>query len=173
MARIDTGSAVIAPYPELQFRNFERYEYRNKGKASATASCYWQVGTCAGVCLHPTIFNGNYPLLEFLNAVTGWNMDISEVLSTGARIQTLRQLFNLREGIRQSNVKLPPRLVGIPPKDNGPLAGIKIDIDSLVFEYNKAMGWDPKTGIPTESTLERLGLDLLVEKHGKAIDLVQ
>lgn len=158
MARIDAGLAVVAPYPELQFDNFERYEYKSKGPSSATISSYYQVGTCAGVCLFPVIFFGNYPLLDFLNAVTGWEMDMAEALETGARIQTLRQAFNLREGIKPSDIKLPPRMAGIPPKDKGPIADITIDIDSLASEYSKAMGWDPETGQPTETTLKRLGL---------------
>jgi len=168
MARIEAGSsAIIAPYPELQFHDYERYEYKSKGPASATISCYWQVGSCAGVCLFPVIFFGNYPLLEFVNAVTGWDMDINEALETGARIQTLRQAFNLREGIKPAEIKLPPRMAGIPPKDEGPLAGITIDTDTLASEYHKAMGWDPKTGQPIETTLERLGLKKLTEDYWK------
>ena len=168
MARIDGGSpAIVAPYPELQFRDYERYEYKSKGPASATTSCYWQVGACAGVCLFPVIFFGNYPLLEFLNAVTGWGMDMAEALETGARIQTLRQAFNLREGIGPREIKLPTRMAGVPPKSEGPLAGITIDIDSLASEYRKAMGWDPDTGYPTEATLGRLGLKEFTETYWK------
>ncbi|NOQ96216.1 MAG: aldehyde ferredoxin oxidoreductase, partial [Desulfobacterales bacterium] len=165
MARIDASSARVAPYPELQFQGFETYEYMNKGPASATTSCYWQVGACAGVCLFPTIFFGNYPLLDFLNAVTGWGMDISEALEAGARIQTLRQAFNIREGISPCEIKLPPRMAGIPPKGEGPLSGITIDIDSLRSEYYKAMGWDPGTGYPSGTTLERLGIKELTETN--------
>jgi len=167
MARLDAGKAVIAPYPELQFHNLGQYEYGNKGAASATVSSYWQVGTCAGVCIFPVIFFGNYPLLDYLNAVTGWDMDITEALNTGARIQTLRQAFNMREGIRSSEKKLPPRMAGIPPKSEGPLKGITIDMDTLSSEYFKAMGWDPETGNPTQATLERLGLKRLAETYGK------
>lgn len=158
MSRIDTGAAVIAPYPELQFQNVQRYEYKSKGAPSATISCYWQVGACSGVCLFPVIFFGNFPLIDFLRAVTGWDIDLNEALETGARIQTLRQYFNIREGITPSQVKLPDRLAGIPPKSEGPLAGITIDINALASEYWKAMGWDPNTGHPTHATLDRLGL---------------
>jgi aldehyde:ferredoxin oxidoreductase len=170
MARLDSSSSVIfAPYQELQFHNLERYEYKTKGAASAKASCYWQVGACAGVCLFPVIFYENYPLIDFINAVTGWNVDMDEVLETGARIQTLRQIFNIREGINPSEIKLPPRMAGIPPKSKGPLSGITIDIDTLASEYYKAMGWDPNTGYPSEPILKRLALDELIEKHWKGL----
>ena len=92
-------------------------------------------------------------------------MDISEALEAGARIQTLRQTFNVREGLTPSEIKLPPRMAGIPPKGEGPLAGITIDIDSLRSEYYKAMGWDPGTGYPSGTTLERLGIKELTETN--------
>ncbi len=167
MARIDTGSAGIAPYPELKHHVYERLEYKSKGPASAAISCYWQVATCAGACLFPAIFFGNYPVLEFLNAVTGWDMDVAEAMKTGARIQTLRQQFNLREGINPSDIKLPPRMAGIPPKSDGPLAGTTIDTDTLASEYHRAMEWDPETGHPEEATLKRLGLEELKETFWK------
>jgi len=166
MARIEAGGGSIAPYPELKIPEIERYEYKSKGPLSAIASNYMQVGNCAGLCLFPVIFFGNFPLLEFFNAVTGRNMNMDEALETGARIQTLRQCFNIREGMKPSDVTLPPRLAGLPPKDEGPLAGITIDIDSLSNEYRKAMAWDPHSGVPTDATMEKLGLRALIEKHG-------
>jgi aldehyde:ferredoxin oxidoreductase len=165
MNRIDLPSAPLAPYPELQFPSFKRYEYKGKGIHSVTMARYWQIGTCAGLCLFPVIFFGNYPLLDFVKAVTGWNIDMAEALKTGARIQTLRQAFNLREGIQQAEVKLPPRMAGRPPMNEGPLAGITIDIETLTREYNEAMGWDPDTGYIADATLERLGLKQLVDIH--------
>jgi aldehyde:ferredoxin oxidoreductase len=113
------------------------------------------------------IFFGFYPMVDFLKAVTGWEMEVAEVLETGARIQTLRQAFNLREGIKASDIKLPPRMAGIPPKNEGPLTGVTIDIDTLANEYRKAMGWDPETGQPTDATLDRLGLKELTENCWK------
>ena len=166
MARLDAGAGSIAPYPELQFKDVERYEYKTKGPASATASSYLQVGASAGVCLFPLIFFGDFPLIEFLNAVTGWDMDVDEALETGARIQTLRQCFNIREGVKPSEVKLPPRMAGNPPQTEGPVADVTIDIESLVQEYNKAMGWDEARGHPQATTLERLGLKKLTEDCG-------
>ena len=41
MARLDAGPGAIAPYAELQIPDFECYEYKSKGAASAKASCYW------------------------------------------------------------------------------------------------------------------------------------
>ena len=159
--RCDTNTAA-GPYKELQFSGFEKYQYTGKGPAAAAATNYWQVGASSGICLMP-FMSGIFPILELINGVTGWDMSVSEALKTGARIQTLRQMFNAREGISPSNYALPNRLAGIPPKSEGPLRGITIDIDTLAGEYRKAMEWDPETGKPTEACLNKLGLLELVK----------
>jgi aldehyde:ferredoxin oxidoreductase len=166
MARLEGGPGAYAPYPELRIDKFERYAYTGKGPMSATASRYLQVGNCAGVCVMPFMFFGTYPLIELLNAVTGWDLDVSAALAAGARIQTLRQCFNLREGISAQSVRLPDRMLGRPPQETGPLAGVTIDVDRLAREYRQAMGWDAETGVPTEETLGALGLTELVGNFG-------
>jgi aldehyde:ferredoxin oxidoreductase len=166
MARIDGGPGQFAPYPELKIEQFDRYAYSGKGPMSATASQYLQVGSSSGVCVMPMMFFGNYPLIEFFNAVTGWDMDIAEVLTAGARIQTLRHSFNLREGIRPADVKLPARMAGDPPQQEGPVAGVTLDMDSLAREYRQAMGWDPDSGRPNDATLNKLGLKDLIKAFG-------
>jgi aldehyde:ferredoxin oxidoreductase len=165
MARIDGGPGQFAPYPELKIEEFDRYAYSGKGPLSATASNYLQVGSSTGVCLMPMMFFGNFPLVEFFNAVTGWDLDIAEVLTTGARIQTLRQSFNIREGIQVSDVKLPERMLGRPPQAEGPVAGVSIDVENLAREYRQAMGWDPESGQPDDDTLQKLGLAQLVKNY--------
>ncbi|MEJ2100417.1 MAG: aldehyde ferredoxin oxidoreductase family protein [Desulfobacterales bacterium] len=166
MARIDGGPGQFAPYPELKIGQFEKYTYTGKGPISATASKYLQVGSSAGICIMPMMFFGNFPLIEFFNAVTGWDLDAEKVLTTGARIQTLRHCFNLREGIRPSDVRLPKRMAGDPPQAEGPVAGVTLDMDSLAREYRQAMGWDPDSGRPNAETLDELGLTKLVEDFG-------
>ncbi len=166
MARIDGGPGAFAPYPELKIEQFERYAYTGKGPMSATASSYLQAGASAGLCLMPLMFFGNFPFVDFLNAVTGWRLSVAEVLRAGRRIQTLRQSFNVREGILPVDVKLPDRMSGRPPQKKGPVAGVTLDIDNLAKEYRQAMGWNPENGRPDEAALKKLGLDNLVNDHG-------
>ena len=166
MARIDGGPGQWAPYPEMEIGEFERYKYTGKGPISAKASAYLQIGASAGVCLMPMMFFGNFPLVDFLNAVTGWNADVAEMLTTGERLMTLRQAFNIREGIEAGDVQLPDRMKGIPAQSKGPLADVTIDVDSLAREYREAMGWHADTARPTDETLEKLGLAELVRDFG-------
>jgi aldehyde:ferredoxin oxidoreductase len=166
MARIDGGPGAFGPYPELKIEAYDRYTYTGKGPVSATASAYLQAGASAGLCVMPLMYFGNFQLVEFFNAVTGADLEISEILTTGARIQTLRQCFNVREGFQSARVKMPERMVGRPPQSQGPVAGVTLDIDSLAREYRQAMGWDARNGLPEDRTLDNLGLATLVETHG-------
>ena len=87
---------------------------------------------------------------------------VNTVKRTGARIAALRIAFNLREGVRNIDFPVPGRLIASPPLEEGPLAGITVDIDTQIREYLEAMGWEPTTGVPKQETLENLGLDFVV-----------
>ena len=137
----------------------KKHEYHNKGKKSALVSSYSQVINCAGLCIFHFLIVPTYPLLDYLKAATGWDFTPDELITTGMRIQTMRHLFNLREGITPKDFVLPDRIIGRPSLAEGPLKGITIDIDTLTSEYYKGMGWDIMTGMPTEEKLKELSLD--------------
>jgi aldehyde:ferredoxin oxidoreductase len=159
------GAASYGPYKELLFEGFDRYEYESKGPLSATVDSYWQTMACAGLCYMGVGLNDFTPFVEILNAVTGWDTDLSELLETGRRIQTMRQQFNIREGCDPTAVQLPGRMTGRPAHTEGPNAGVTLDEKRLVAEYWKAMGFDPESGIPLQTTLEKLGIKQLVADY--------
>jgi aldehyde:ferredoxin oxidoreductase len=129
------------------------------GQASAGASMAKMVIDGAGVCNFGLQMGvDRFPLFEYLNAATGWEMSPDEYMQIGARVQTMRQLFNLREGLDPQQVRLPGRAYGDPPLKSGALKGIRFDDGALRREYWKAMGWDEHSGVPMDSTLARLGL---------------
>ena len=100
------------------------------------------------------------PLVSYVNAVTGWNMSLYEVLKVGERANTLARLFNCREGFTPDDDVLPPRLhEGI---GNGPLKGQRIDPAEFLAArrvYYEMAGWNPETGRPTAAKLAELGID--------------
>lgn len=165
-AQIDAGAGEAAPYPEMKIEQFERYSYTGKGELGVMLSSYVQAYSSAGVCYFAALTFGGYPFVDFYNAVTGHGLTTSELLTNGSRIQNIRQCFNIREGIKSSDIKLPGRLYGQPPQKSGPVAGITIDADSLVREYRQAMGWGPVSGKPMDTTLEKLGLTQLIKMYG-------
>ena len=81
-----------------------------------------------------------------MSAVTGWEITTAELIETGERIADIRQSFNIREGLNNTEFKVPDRVVGIPPQKEGPLAGITLDEKTLYTDCLKAVDWDLKTG---------------------------
>ena len=115
--------------------------------------------TSAGLCIFG-FYPETMPLAEAISAATGWDFTLEEGIKAGQRIQTLRQAFNIREGVNTGDWKLPERLTG--PQDHGPNEGKVIDVKAMKNKGYEALGWDSKTGRPLDSTLEKLGLKELV-----------
>jgi len=140
-----------------------KHDYENKGKLHVLTSNIHQVITCSGLCIFPPLTMPRYPLLELLNAVTGWGLTIEELLKIGERIQMLRHCFNLREGFKPSDFRLPARVIGEPPLTSGPLKGIKIDAEAMQKSCLKEMGLDEVTGRPSLEKLRELDLEDLIQ----------
>jgi aldehyde:ferredoxin oxidoreductase len=134
-----------------------RYAIEDRGRLFALLSQYIHVVSCSGLCTF-SLLMGRPPVQEWINAATGWGLDLRELLRIGGRIQTLRHAFNLREGIRPEDFAVPPRASGHPPLEEGPLKGVTLDIGDTVRDYFRTMGWDEATGVPTPESLESVGL---------------
>ena len=100
------------------------------------------------------------PLVRYINAVTGWNMSLFELMKVGERGNTLARLFNVREGFTPADDVLPQRLhEGL---GNGVLKGERVDPEQFFAArntYYEMAGWDPKTGAPTATKLVELGVE--------------
>lgn len=148
--------------PALQTPKVELHgDYENKGPLYKMGFEIFELLSSAGLCALPTVFNPGVPVAEFIAAVTGWDFTWAEGLNAGHRILTLRQAFNVREGLTPEEFKLPPRMVL--SATTGPNAGVKVDIDALTSHCFAALGWDIKTGKPYRRTLINLGLDELTK----------
>ncbi len=79
-------------------------------------------------------------------------------MEIGERIQTLRQLFNVKHGIEPKDYKMSDRALGRPPLKEGANKDRSIDIEKMVGDYWEQFGWDTKTGKPTDACLKRLGI---------------
>lgn len=122
-------------------------------------SFYNAVGMCdfVGAPLNALEMN---PLVSYINAVTGWNMSLFELMKVGERGNTLARLFNVREGFTPADDVLPQRLhEGL---GNGVLKGERVDPEQFFAArntYYEMAGWDPKTGAPTATKLVELGVE--------------
>lgn len=90
-------------------------------------------------------------------ALTGIPIDEEKVMEAGRRIITLERLINLRLGWKEDPSSYAPwRLVNESTDNLPPLTLEKLR--HMVREYYRLHGWDEETGIPSQDTLERLGL---------------
>jgi aldehyde:ferredoxin oxidoreductase len=106
-------------------------------------------------------------LVEFIQAVTSWDMSVNEILTIGERRLNLLRAFNAREGIGREEDQLPEKLRKA--ITDGINAGLQIDFDELERAkdlYYAMAGWDIQTGQPTERKLESLGLGWLCKEVG-------
>src|SRR3989441_1262431 len=121
-------------------------------------SAYNSVGMCdfVGAPLNTLQLD---PMIDYINAVTGWNMSLYELMKVGERNNTLARLFNNREGFTPADDVLPQRMhEGI---GNGAIKGARIDPDEFLAArktYYEMAGWDPQTGKPTDAKLAELGI---------------
>jgi aldehyde:ferredoxin oxidoreductase len=123
--------------------------------------------------LFPYLFNANSSdhvgdtSLEsrLYSAVTGEEMNEEESYRKGEMLSALERAIAVRDGrTRQDDI-----LHGIyfEKEDAGGRKYLREDLEGSKSEYYKLMGWDVKSGIPTHSTLERLGLKDVAEGLGR------
>ena len=132
---------------------------------SKANACYSMLTDGAGGCYYGEMMGVHmWKLVDYLNAAEGWEHDGDHYMEIGERIQTLRQLFNVKQGVDPASVRLPKRMLGEPPLDAGPLKGVTLGSHrAQVSAHWRAFGWDEKTGVPLPETVARLGIDKLTE----------
>jgi aldehyde:ferredoxin oxidoreductase len=134
-----------------------KYNTHGTGPMDVRATANQEIINTAGLCQFH-VFSGATDIAgKLLSAVTGWDYDQEELNRAGLRIFSMRHAFNLREGLKPSDFKLPKRCIGEPPQDKGPLSGVTIDYTTLISNFFQAIEWDDATGRPSRSTLEKLG----------------
>lgn len=135
----------------------DRFAGERKGELAASSQDLMCLLDSLKICKF-AMFGGLSPtlLLGWLNAVTGWDMDLPEFKRTGERISNLKRLFSVRLGATRKDDTLPPRILtlkrgGVGAPDALPPLG------RMLADCYQHRGWD-EFGVPTAQTLERLGL---------------
>jgi aldehyde:ferredoxin oxidoreductase len=114
-----------------------------------------------------------YPKL--LHAVTGLEMPWNTLDVIGDRVFNLIRAFWIREYGRKwsKDMDVPPRRWFEEPLAKGALKGSKLDrakYDDMLQLYYEKRGWD-EHGVPTKSTLKRLGLESIMDQLGRRVKL--
>jgi aldehyde:ferredoxin oxidoreductase len=95
--------------------------------------------------------------------ITGWPMTPAKLRQAGERINTLKKLFNIREGWTQKDDTLPPRVL-TEPLPTGVAQGVsltKADLDMMIQGYYCARGWTAEGLIPEQKLRELDILDMV------------
>ncbi len=105
-------------------------------------------------------FEDFYPeAATLLSAVTGWDYTGADLKQVGERINTIKKLFNMREGWLPKDDWLPPRLL-TEPLSSGVAQGVRLSPNELrlmIHSYYAARGWDEQ-GAVGEEKKRALGL---------------
>lgn len=103
-------------------------------------------------------------LVGLVNAATGWETNLWELVRVGERRLNLFRAFNAREGFSSADDVLPPKMFQA-LEDFGPTGGRKVELDELnqaKEAYYKIQGWDTNTGNPTVDKLKELDIEWAV-----------
>ncbi|UCD85204.1 MAG: hypothetical protein JSU92_03155 [Deltaproteobacteria bacterium] len=115
-----------------------------------------------GICARAQInrFYNASLCAELYEAVTGIETDLEGLRERVERVWTLLRMANVREGFTRKDDALPEKWFEEPGFQDY-LTGkpaIRQDLEQMIEDYYDEWGWDPKTGIPTEEVLKKLGL---------------
>ena len=95
-----------------------------------------------------------------VNAITGWQVSLYELMKVGERRLNLMRVFNAREGFGRKDDQLPKKFYE-PLEGTGSTSGSKIDpaeFEAALDLYYQINGWTPE-GVPTHAKLVDLGIE--------------
>jgi aldehyde:ferredoxin oxidoreductase len=125
---------------------------------------FWRTLDALGLCVFGYAPRGVMPIdtmVKCLNAITGWEASLFELMRAGERGTMIARAFNSREGFNANHDRLPQRLFD--PKPDGANAGKNIfkeeDFNEAIRLYYDMIGCDPETGRPHRGKLLELGLE--------------
>jgi len=136
----------------------DRNQASGRGPHHKGASEYMHVVNSVGTCMFIALGGPNHRIPEWVNAVTGWDTSLPEMLQIGERIANLRMAFHVLHGDNPVKRRVPDRLAGNPPLEAGSHAGFTLDVETLEREFLEACDWDRETCRPSRAKLEELGL---------------
>ena len=139
--------------------SFDKFSYEDKGAAHARIRSYQHHINNVGLCLFTGDSVSYYPMLELMQSIMGWkDMTVEEMLKAGERTTVMLHAFNLREGFKPDDYKMPPRAAGDPPFEVGPFKDMTFDFENLKKQFYEAMSFDYETGAIAKEKIEEMGL---------------
>jgi aldehyde:ferredoxin oxidoreductase len=121
---------------------------------------FWAVFNHLGCCYFVFAPRSHFPISRFdslVEAATGWNVTLWELMKMGERGLNAARLFNIKMGLNADDDVLPERLRE--PLQDGAFKGQSMDeeFDKAKDLFYSMMNWDEK-GVPVRAKLEELEL---------------
>jgi len=141
------------------------HQWQDKGKVTKSFQDISAIIDAAGLCIFFSIRNlagktlevQPTGILEYLNAATGADYTLGELMLAGERIINAERQFLVRAGFSRKDDSLPGRLTR-EPMPSGPAKGMVCHLEEMLDDYYQAQTWT-KDGIPTDERLRQLGLN--------------
>lgn len=152
---------TLGEFPALDLRDLSDDKVTFAWTSQRFYSALDSLGLCQFVWGPSWQLYGPVETVELVQAGTGWDATLDELLQMGERRINLMRAFNAREGIGKSADTLPKKLFQ-PLEGTGPSAGVALTTEELERareSYYRLAGCDPETGYPTRAKLAELGLD--------------
>jgi len=118
----------------------------------------------AGLCVFFSVRNYVTPtrdirpagIQKLLNAATGLDYSLEELVRAGERTFNAERVFLMKAGFTGADDSLPLRIVS-EPMPEGPAKGEVCELDKMLPVYYRLRGWNEQ-GRPTQTKLEELGI---------------
>jgi aldehyde:ferredoxin oxidoreductase len=153
-------------YPEMVGipKPLDPHEWKGKARLVKFWQDVFSIIDSAGLCLFFAVRNllrpelEIYPdgILEYLNAVTGAEYSLEELMKAGERTLNAERMFLVNAGFSRKDDALPKRLTH-EPFSEGPAKGKVVHLEEMLEEYYQVRGWT-SDGIPTDAKKKELGL---------------
>jgi aldehyde:ferredoxin oxidoreductase len=151
----------LGQFPALDLRDLSDEKVQFAWTTQKFYSALDTLGLCQFVWGPSWQLYGPGETVELVQAGTGWDATMDELLAIGERRINLMRAFNAREGIGKNADTLPKKL-SEPLGGQGPTAGVALPAEELERAretYYRLAGCDPATGYPTRARLGELGLE--------------
>ncbi len=151
--------------PELPWKEpVDGFIAKDKGRMTKVYQDICCAVDSLGICKF-MVFWGKLPLrilVEYYNAITGWDITFEDLMKAGERIWNLQRAFNIRMGTSRKDDTLPDRFLK-ESVNEGPAKGQIVELETMLAEFYNERGLD-QNGKPSKDKLLELGLDWVAEK---------
>jgi len=166
------GGGSNSPPPDLRYREswgpLDPRQPEGWAWSHLISEQYRQASGLMGACwfaMSQMKPDGLNSMVDALNATTGWDVTLDEMLDAGHRSILLQSIFGTQRGWRAEDdwTDVGPRF--LEPIPDGKYAGFTIAsfLPGLIHEYYRLSGRDEHSGRPFQDTLKRFGLEEFME----------